>query len=633
MTPLTDRLAHPLTFAGRRSARNANYGVLAFFATMLVVGLALPFLGGGQRGFVTIALLSTATWGTMAGLVVQSLRTTFETITLDQEGIVVRGRGRERRVPWERVTDLQETDSRSLTIRLSVLGDRPLVIRAYLIEDGPELARIVREQVDARPRPGPADGEVVYRAQNLQLLAIMAAIMLATVVVIFLSNLGKPKPPGALVHPAVMVAVAGGVYLLCIVNFVTQYVRLLPGELIVGALFERRSLPLVPGQPVEVIDEQARLRIRSGGKEVFVSKRIANLPDLRARLAVASEAAPAFLPPSAAPLSSTVSVTTAPSSSPVPGGLVLPQKFKPRPASWSSPLTAGIFILGLSGAGMTMAVEGAHRSLSAGLALMAMCLIFMALGIGSVATAGVYSTRYEVSEDGIEAIRLGKMKRYPWDEVERAWRVEQDLNGYRLEGRQGTMVVQTTPLNDGGVLREILNWKLEAARERALEAAVGRSFRSSPSFVLMAAFLGIFGLGMMGAGFLFLFGSASSGQTDLASRIAMMGICLASGALMAVLGIGVLVRRYRPTPLGLEVRSLKGSRTVSYAGIRRVELGSRYLPKSGSTVRTVTLEHPDGEVTIDANIADFDLLRETILHHVDPGLVRRSADPSAQPET
>lgn len=128
------------------------------------------------------------------------------------------------------------------------------------------------------------------------------------------------------------------------------------------------------------------------------------------------------------------------------------------------------------------------------------------------------------------------------------------------------------------------------------------------------------GIGMAAFGFV-AFGSAGPGRPgDAVAQGILSLLAMGTGGAIVVACGASLWTRFRPTAEGLEVRTLRGTRSIRWCEVTRVE-SSRRPGKSSQAY--LTLEHPKGPVRIAAtSTRDFDRLRGYVRTRVAPSVVR-----------
>jgi len=314
--------------------------------------------------------------------------------------------------------------------------------------------------------------------------------------------------------------------------------------------------------------------------------------------------------------------------SPSPLSLSAPRVFKPKPSSWGGPF-AGILMFGFFVAGGIGMITTATNSGQTWVGAF-FIFIFGIFFVVSVAMLVVSRTTYIADSHSLEARSLLSTKKIEWAYVESAIRGGSEMTSYKLKAKGKTFSVETAILAEGPELIQLIDSQLAQAKSQTLDNTAGRAFGVEPGFkALVILLFGIFGPLMAGYGIYGLTGGMArpSHPEDAAPSTVLGLLYVLCGGLLVVMIPMVLIKRYTPHAHSLEVRTLKGTRTIDFDHLRRVELGTRRQPRSSTLYRTMILEHPDGEVRIDSNIEDFGALEEYILAHVNPAIVRDSRPP------
>lgn len=304
------------------------------------------------------------------------------------------------------------------------------------------------------------------------------------------------------------------------------------------------------------------------------------------------------------------------------------RKFDPKPTAWV-PQAVGILFFGAmsTGGGYTIYTAFTPGQYFIGGLFVLLFGTFFVVSIGMLFLS---RTSYSVDSHGIDIIYPTSRKRIDWIEVESAVRKGSDMSSYRLAVRGRKEVVETSMVKDGPELIAIIDHYLAQAKSETMDQTAGRIFGLDKGIKGMAVVLfGILGPSMIGFGIYALSGGLARPDrpNDTLPSMAMGMLTLLLGLLFVYMIPATLMRRFTPHAHGLEAQTIKGTRTIDYDRLTRVELGIRRQPKSSTLLRTMLLEHPDGEVRIDSNIEDFGALQDYILAHVNPTIIRDSRPP------
>jgi hypothetical protein len=582
-------------FRGRKGALAANAVMAAIFTAALAFCIYCPFAFprspafgismGAILGACVIGLLTVAGQNILAGL---------STIRLSDKGVEIAGPLRTVSLSWtdiESAADVSRNESRSLGLGLR--GGGKLLLRIHLIEDGDELARLVRERWSAVIAPPDRQAKLYRRENEAVVLFSLAMIDAMSAVVIYWSL----QAPGG-IRKAAELWLAVPLLLYVTARYIAElgsFVQVTASEFIIGNRWGRHSYPLRQIERVDVRSNTVRMWV--GGRPVRIPSGLTDMAELRARLAPDAESerlAPTY--------------SAFPSAPPIPemGALTYRQPARSRIGMVLMTVLCLAFAVGTVVAGLNDPHGG----------------FLIALGLlvwGGMFVLGLYVTLLYSSEFTVDGYAFARKSplgswRLEWSHVDQIWRRGSGMTEYRLVSNGVTYNADITKVADAERLAGQLNSRLtESAHPWAREP--GHVFRSSTERGMIGVLLLLLPFGIGAAWFTYAPPPGAPRDWSLAGVFGAL-LLLIGGIALAV------IRRYETAVDGLWVRGPFLRRFIPFAEVTRVTFGRRHLNKSNSDLQVMTIEHPAGGITITSQVDDYTLLVAYVLWHVRSKLVR-----------